>query len=228
VSTTSYFAHESAYVDESAQMGESTKIWHFCHVMTGATIGRGCNIGQNVVVSPHVVVGDNVKIQNNVSLYTGVTLEDFVFCGPSIVFTNVLHPRAEVSRKDEYAAEDADKVHYMSFVTQEAWSPRGSCLTTGGLCASATATMRNSFLRVPPKHEYAVLTETNNEFDRFGLFRSHQPTYARGGADKAAEAGIAIIGEAPRPGAGGCRVAFLHPRTTGGVLIELSEKPRSA
>ncbi|HKP56322.1 MAG TPA: zinc-dependent metalloprotease [Polyangiales bacterium] len=93
----------------------------------------------------------------------------------------------DYSRKDEFDEEDADKVHYMSFVTQEAWSPRGSCLTTGGLCASATATMRNSFLRVPPKHEYAALTETNNEFDRFGLFRSHQPSYARGGADKAVQ-----------------------------------------
>jgi hypothetical protein len=93
----------------------------------------------------------------------------------------------QYSRKDEWDDTDDDTVHYMSFVTQEAWSPRGSCLTTGGVCASATATMRNSFLRVPPKHEYAALTQTNNEFDRFGLFRSHQPTYARGGADKSVQ-----------------------------------------
>ncbi len=91
----------------------------------------------------------------------------------------------DYARKDEWTEDDAEVVHYMSFVTQEAWSPRDYCLTTGGVCATATATMRNSFLRVPPKHEYAVLTETNNEFDRFGMFRSHQPSYARGGQDKA-------------------------------------------
>jgi hypothetical protein len=93
----------------------------------------------------------------------------------------------DYARKDEWDDKDDDTVHYMSFVTQESWSPEGSCLTTGGVCASATATMRNAFLRVPPNHEYAVLTETNNEFDRFGLFRSHQPSYARGGADKSVQ-----------------------------------------
>ena len=97
-----YFVHESSYVDEGCQIGEGTKIWHFCHVMTGSTIGRGCNIGQNVVVSPQVVIGDNAKIQNNVSLYTGVVLEEDVFCGPSMVFTNVINPRSHLSRKDEY------------------------------------------------------------------------------------------------------------------------------
>jgi UDP-2-acetamido-3-amino-2,3-dideoxy-glucuronate N-acetyltransferase len=97
-----FFAHESAYVDEGCQIGAGTKIWHFSHVMAGATIGRGCNIGQNVVISPGVIVGDNVKIQNNVSLYTGVVLEDDVFCGPSMVFTNVVTPRSHVSRKHEY------------------------------------------------------------------------------------------------------------------------------
>lgn len=97
-----YFVHESSYVDEGSVIGEGTKIWHFTHVMAGATIGRRCNIGQNVVISPAVVIGDNVKIQNNVSVYTGVTLEDDVFCGPSMVFTNVVNPRSHVSRKDEY------------------------------------------------------------------------------------------------------------------------------
>jgi UDP-2-acetamido-3-amino-2,3-dideoxy-glucuronate N-acetyltransferase len=98
----SYFAHPSAFVDEGSVIGDGTKIWHFCHVMSGARIGRGCNIGQNVVVSPRVVIGDNVRIQNNVSVYTGVTLEDDVFCGPSMVFTNVVNPRSHISRKDEY------------------------------------------------------------------------------------------------------------------------------
>ena len=99
---TDYFVHESSYVDERCQIGEGTKIWHFCHVMAGARIGRRCVIGQNVLVAPDVIVGDNVKIQNNVSLYTGVILEDDVFCGPSMVFTNVINPRGHVSRKDEY------------------------------------------------------------------------------------------------------------------------------
>jgi UDP-2-acetamido-3-amino-2,3-dideoxy-glucuronate N-acetyltransferase len=97
-----YFVHESSYVDEGCEIGAGTKIWHFSHVMAASKIGRGCNIGQNVVISPQVVIGDNVKIQNNVSVYTGVILEDDVFCGPSIVFTNVVNPRSHVSRKDEY------------------------------------------------------------------------------------------------------------------------------
>lgn len=99
-----YFVHQSSYVDEPASIGRGTKIWHFSHVMAGAVIGDGCNIGQNVVVSPGVTIGNNVKIQNNVSVYTGVTLEDDVFCGPSMVFTNVVNPRSHVSRKDEYRA----------------------------------------------------------------------------------------------------------------------------
>jgi UDP-2-acetamido-3-amino-2,3-dideoxy-glucuronate N-acetyltransferase len=99
-----YFAHESAYVDEGASIGAGTRIWHFCHVMPGAVIGERCTLGQNVVVMPGVRVGHNVKIQNNVSLYEGVVLEDDVFCGPSCVFTNVVNPRSEVSRKAEYAA----------------------------------------------------------------------------------------------------------------------------
>src|SRR6185295_11835327 len=97
-----YFVHESSYVDEPCEIGEGTKIWHFSHVMADSKIGRGCNIGQNVVISPRVVIGDNVKIQNNVSVYTGVELEDDVFCGPSMVFTNVTNPRSHVSRKDEF------------------------------------------------------------------------------------------------------------------------------
>lgn len=97
-----YFAHESCYIDDGSQIGAGTKIWHFTHVMSGAIIGKDCNIGQNVVISPDVVIGDNVKIQNNVSVYTGVVLEDDVFCGPSMVFTNVVNPRSHVSRKHEY------------------------------------------------------------------------------------------------------------------------------
>lgn len=94
--------HASAFVDEPCEIGAGTHIWHFCHVMAGCRIGRDCNLGQNVVVSPEAVLGDNVKVQNNVSLYTGVVLEDDVFCGPSVVFTNVTTPRSEFSRRDQY------------------------------------------------------------------------------------------------------------------------------
>ena len=97
-----FFAHASSYVDDGCEIGEGTRIWHFTHVMSGARIGQRCNIGQNVVISPDVVIGDNVKIQNNVSVYTGVVLEDDVFCGPSMVFTNVINPRSHVPRKNEY------------------------------------------------------------------------------------------------------------------------------
>lgn len=97
-----YFVHESSYVDEGAEIGAGTKIWHFCHVMPRAKIGEGCNLGQNVLISNDVVMENNVKIQNNVSVYTGVILEDDVFLGPSMVFTNVINPRSHVNRKEEY------------------------------------------------------------------------------------------------------------------------------
>ena len=97
-----YFVHESSYVDEPASIGEGTKIWHFSHVMKNAVIGKNCNIGQNVVISPGVRIGEGCKIQNNVSVYEGVVLEDFVFCGPSMVFTNVMNPRSEIVRRNEY------------------------------------------------------------------------------------------------------------------------------
>ncbi len=98
-----FYAHPSAYVDEPCQIGEGTKIWHFSHIMPNCKIGNACSLGQNVNVASGVRIGNNVKIQNNVSLYTGVELEDDVFCGPSLVFTNVLNPRSHVNRKSEYA-----------------------------------------------------------------------------------------------------------------------------
>src|SRR5437870_2017181 len=96
------FVHESSYVDEPCEIGAGSKIWHFCHVMKDSRIGERCNIGQNVFIAAGVLIGTNVKIQNNVSLYTGVILEDDVFCGPSMVFTNVINPRSAVVRRDEY------------------------------------------------------------------------------------------------------------------------------
>jgi UDP-2-acetamido-3-amino-2,3-dideoxy-glucuronate N-acetyltransferase len=97
-----YFAHETAVIDPACQIGAGTKIWHFSHVMSESTVGENCNLGQNVVISPGVKIGKNVKIQNNVSVYTGVELEDDVFCGPSMVFTNVVNPRSHIERKSEY------------------------------------------------------------------------------------------------------------------------------
>src|SRR3990172_3720890 len=89
-----FFVHESAYVDNNVEIGEGTKIWHFSHVQAGARIGKKCVLGQNVNVGNNVLIGNFVKIQNNVSVYEGVTLEDYVFCGPSMVFTNVNNPRS--------------------------------------------------------------------------------------------------------------------------------------
>jgi len=96
-----FFAHESAFIDEGSEIGEGTTIWHVSHIMTGAKVGKNCRIGQNVVICSNVTVGNGVKIQNNVSVYEGVTLEDDVFCGPSMVFTNVINPRSEIPRKHE-------------------------------------------------------------------------------------------------------------------------------
>lgn len=94
--------HPSAYIDDGVEIGEGTAIWHFCHVLSGSVVGTDCSLGQNVVVGPNVTIGSGTRIQNNVSVYEGVTLDEGVFCGPSCVFTNVLNPRAEVSRRDEF------------------------------------------------------------------------------------------------------------------------------
>jgi UDP-2-acetamido-3-amino-2,3-dideoxy-glucuronate N-acetyltransferase len=91
----SFFVHDSSYVDENVTIGDRTKIWHFCHIQKGATIGKQCSLGQNINISCNVKIGNGVKIQNNVSVYEGVELEDFVFCGPSMVFTNDLTPRSK-------------------------------------------------------------------------------------------------------------------------------------
>ncbi len=99
-----FWAHETACVDDPGGIGEGTKIWHFSHICKGARVGPNCSIGQNVYIAPSGVVGAGVKIQNNVSIYDGVTLEDGTFCGPSVVFTNVMNPRSHISRKHEYQA----------------------------------------------------------------------------------------------------------------------------
>jgi UDP-2-acetamido-3-amino-2,3-dideoxy-glucuronate N-acetyltransferase len=96
-----FFAHDSAFVDEEVEVGEGSSIWHVSHILKGSRIGKSCKIGQNVVIGPNVTIGDGVKVQNNVSVYEGVTLEDYVFCGPSMVFTNVFNPRSEIPRMGE-------------------------------------------------------------------------------------------------------------------------------
>ena len=98
----SYFAHESSYVDENVTIGDDTKIWHFSHILSGSTIGTNCSFGQNCVVGPKVNIGSGVKVQNNVSIYEGVEVEDDVFLGPSMVFTNVTNPRAFIVRREEF------------------------------------------------------------------------------------------------------------------------------
>lgn len=98
----SFFIHTTAVVDEGSIIGEGTKIWHFSHIMPGCTIGKNCTIGQNVMIASNVILGDQVKVQNNVSIYEGVEIEDDVFLGPSMVFTNVVNPRSNISRKSQF------------------------------------------------------------------------------------------------------------------------------
>jgi UDP-2-acetamido-3-amino-2,3-dideoxy-glucuronate N-acetyltransferase len=97
-----FSAHASAIIDEGATIGAGSRVWHWVHICSGARLGTNCSLGQNVFVANRVILGNNVKVQNNVSIYDNVTLEDDVFCGPSVVFTNVYNPRAEISRKDQY------------------------------------------------------------------------------------------------------------------------------
>ncbi len=96
------FVHESSYVDKNVLIGENTKVWHFSHLLSGSIIGKNCSFGQNCVVGPNVIIGNGVKVQNNVSVYEGVEIEDDVFLGPSMVFTNVINPRAFIVRKEEF------------------------------------------------------------------------------------------------------------------------------
>jgi len=97
-----YFVHDSSFVDEGVKIGDNTKIWHFSHILSGSDIGSNCSFGQNCVVGPKVKIGNGVKVQNNISVYEGVEVEDDVFLGPSMVFTNVINPRAFIVRKEEF------------------------------------------------------------------------------------------------------------------------------
>jgi len=119
-----YFKHESAYVDENVNVGDGTKIWHFSHVQSGANIGKNCVLGQNVNIGNNVEIGNYVKIQNNVSVYEGVTLEDYVFCGPSMVFTNILDPRSKYPQ--------VGSQYYIKTVVKEGTSLGANCTIVCG------------------------------------------------------------------------------------------------
>tara|TARA_B100001113_G_C20919294_1_gene539355 strand:+ start:155 stop:736 length:582 start_codon:yes stop_codon:yes gene_type:complete len=110
----SYSVHESSFIDENVKIGEGTHIWHFSHLQSGSRIGKNCTIGQNVNIGNNAKIGNNVKIQNNVSVYEGVELEDYVFCGPSMVFTNITHPRSEFPQKGS--------VHYLKTIVKKSAS----------------------------------------------------------------------------------------------------------
>jgi UDP-2-acetamido-3-amino-2,3-dideoxy-glucuronate N-acetyltransferase len=97
-----YFAHDSSFIDDNVAIGDDTKVWHFSHILSGTIIGKNCSFGQNCVVGPKVIIGNGVKVQNNISIYEGVEVEDDVFLGPSMVFTNVMNPRAFIVRKEEF------------------------------------------------------------------------------------------------------------------------------
>lgn len=120
-----YYKHETTVVDEPVEIGDGTKIWHFSHISSSAMIGKNCKIGQNVFIAPKVKIGNNVKIQNNVSIYGGVTLEDYVFCGPSMVFTNILNPRCK------YPQETEDK--YLKTLVKEGASLGANCTIVCGI-----------------------------------------------------------------------------------------------
>lgn len=119
----SYFIHESSYIDQDVKIGDNTKIWHFCHIQQGAQIGKNCSLGQNVNISNNVSIGNGVKIQNNVSVYEGVVLKDYVFCGPSCVFTNDLTPRAKYPK---------GHVNYKKTVVEEGATLGANCTIVCG------------------------------------------------------------------------------------------------
>lgn len=144
-----YFAHETAVVDDGARVGAGTRIWHFSHVSSGAVLGERCTLGQNVFVAPRVTVGNGVKIQNNVSLYEGVVLEDYVFCGPSMVFTNVRTPRSAFPRNT--SADYAEtRVKYGASIGANATIVCGSTVGEWAFVAAGAVVTRD----VPP---YALM-----------------------------------------------------------------------
>jgi len=144
-----YFKHETAIVDDGCQIGEGTKIWHFSHISGGAVIGNNCKLGQNVYVAPKVKIGNYVKVQNNVSVYGGVELEDYVFCGPSMVFTNILNPRCK------YPQDTADK--YVRTMIREGASLGANCTIVCGIIIGKHAFVGASAVVTKDVPDYALV-----------------------------------------------------------------------
>lgn len=144
----SYFVHESSYVDENVKIGNGTKIWHFCHIQQGAQIGENCSLGQNVNVSNNVRIGNGVKIQNNVSIYEGVELEDNVFCGPSCVFTNDLTPRAKYPK---------GRQGYMKTVVKQGASIGANATIVCGITVGRCALIAAGAVVTKDVKDYAVM-----------------------------------------------------------------------
>ena len=137
----SYFVHESSYIDENVSIGEGTKVWHFCHIQKGSQIGSNCTLGQNVNVSNNVKIGNGVKVQNNVSIYEGVELEDFVFCGPSMVFTNDLTPRSKYPKGS--AGIKKTRVKYGASIGANATIVCGNTIGSWAMIASGAVVTKN-------------------------------------------------------------------------------------
>lgn len=144
----SYFIHESSYIDEDVEIGSGTKIWHFCHIQKGARIGRQCSLGQNVNISNNVCIGNGVKIQNNVSVYEGVELKDYVFCGPSCVFTNDLTPRAKFPKGSS---------NYKKTVVEEGASLGANCTVVCGNKIGRNAMIAAGAVVTKDVPEYALM-----------------------------------------------------------------------
>ena len=144
-----YFCHKSSFVDDNVEIGENTKIWHFSHVQTGAIIGSGCTIGQNVNIANNVIIGNNVKIQNNVSGYEGEQLEDYVFCGPSMVFTNIKIPRSEFPQKG--------KKHYLRTLIKKSASIGANATIICGITVGEYALIGSGAVVTKDVPDYAMV-----------------------------------------------------------------------
>ena len=147
-----FFKHESAYVDEPSEIGEGTKIWHYSHIQSGAKIGKNCVFGQNVNVGSNVTIGNNCKIQNNVSVYEGVTLEDYVFCGPSMVFTNILDPRCKYPQ--------VGAKHYIKTLVKEGASLGANCTIVCGNSIGKNAMVAAGSIVTKDVPDFALMVGT--------------------------------------------------------------------
>ena len=147
-----YFKHESAFIDEPSEIGEGTKIWHFSHIQGGVKIGKNCVFGQNVNIGSNVIIGSNCKIQNNVSVYEGVTLEDYVFCGPSMVFTNILDPRCKYPQ--------VGGKYYVKTVVKEGTSLGANCTIVCGNTIGKNAMVGAGSVVTKDVPDYALVVGT--------------------------------------------------------------------